>query len=191
MIPGEIRTERLLLRPFRDDDFEALHDIHSREEVARFLYWEPRFEAETRRVLRLKMDRPAMDTDGNGLDYAVELSASGALVGDVTLILRSSAHRQGEVGYVFHPDVAGNGYATEASRALLRVAFDDLRLHRVIGRLESGNHASARVLERVGMRREAHFVENEWIKGEWQSEIVYAILDAEWRAAAAQDPMQA
>jgi len=55
-------------------------------------------------------------------------------------------------------------------------------LHRVIGRVEARNIASARVLEKLGMRREAHFVENELVKGEWQSELVYAILDREWRS---------
>jgi RimJ/RimL family protein N-acetyltransferase len=187
----EIRTERLLLRPFRDADLAGLHAMHSLEEVARHLYWEPRSEEETRRVLARKMERPALVTDGECLDYAVELRATGALVGDVSLILRSRAHRQGEIGYVFHPDHAGNGYATEASRALLALGFADLDLHRLIGRLEAANGASARVLERLGMRREAHLVENEWVKGEWQSEIVYAMLQAEWRGMARQDPVQA
>jgi RimJ/RimL family protein N-acetyltransferase len=54
----------------------------------------------------------------------------------------------------------------------------------VIGRVEPRNHASARVLEKLGMRREAHFVENELIKGEWQSELVYALLEREWRDGA-------
>ena len=63
-----------------------------------------------------------------------------------------------------------------------RIAFDDLGLHRVIGRLEARNAASARVLEKLGMRLEAHLVENEWVKDEWQSELVYAILDREWRS---------
>ena len=74
----------------------------------------------------------------------------------------------------------GNGYATEAARPLLDWAFGDLALHRVIGRTEARNTGSARVLEKLGMRREAHLVENEWVKGEWQSELVYAILDREW-----------
>jgi RimJ/RimL family protein N-acetyltransferase len=65
---------------------------------------------------------------------------------------------------------------------LLQLAFDEFGLHRVIGRLEPRNAASARLLERLGMRQEAHFVENEFVKGEWQSEAVYAILDREWRA---------
>ena len=54
----------------------------------------------------------------------------------------------------------------------------------MIGRLEPRNAPSAKVLERLGMRLEAHLVENEWVKGEWQSELVYAILEREWRARA-------
>ena len=56
-------------------------------------------------------------------------------------------------------------------------------MHRVVGRLEARNAASARVLERLGMRQEAHMIEHEYVKGEWQSEVVYALLDREWRAA--------
>jgi RimJ/RimL family protein N-acetyltransferase len=92
----------------------------------------------------------------------------------------SAEHRQGEIGFVFHPDHHGRGYATEAAAALLALAFDALRVHRVIGRLEARNAASARVLERLGMRKEAELVENEYVKGEWQSEVVYALLDREW-----------
>jgi RimJ/RimL family protein N-acetyltransferase len=59
-------------------------------------------------------------------------------------------------------------------------------MRRIVGRLEPRNVASARVLEKLGMRREAHLVENEWLRGEWQSELVYALLEAEWRAAQSQ-----
>ena len=82
-----------------------------------------------------------------------------------------------------HPDHQGHGYATEAAEAMLALAFDTYGLHRVTGRLEPRNTASARVLERLGMRKEAHLIENEWVKGEWQSEAVYAILAREWRQA--------
>jgi RimJ/RimL family protein N-acetyltransferase len=106
------------------------------------------------------------------------------MVGDVVLEWISRRHRQGEIGYIVHPDHHGRGYATEACRPLLRVAFEEMGLHRVVGRLDARNTASARVLEKLGMRREAHLVENEWVKEEWQSEVVYAILDREWRALA-------
>jgi RimJ/RimL family protein N-acetyltransferase len=76
----------------------------------------------------------------------------------------------------------GKGYATEATRPLVDFAFASIGLHRVCGRLEPRNTGSARVLEKLGMRREAHFVENEWVKGEWQSEVVYAVLSREWQS---------
>ena len=65
---------------------------------------------------------------------------------------------------------------------MVALAFGTYDLHRVYGRLEARNTASARVLEKLGMRQEAHLVENEWVKGEWQSELVYALLARERRA---------
>ena len=114
------------------------------------------------------------------------LAASGEftfVVGDVTLIYRSEAHGQGEVGWAIHPDHQGNGYATEASRAMLGLAFDGLGLHRVVARCDGRNTASVAVMERLGMRKEAHFVENEFVKGEWSDELVFAILRTEWAAS--------
>jgi RimJ/RimL family protein N-acetyltransferase len=88
---------------------------------------------------------------------------------------------------MFDPAHQGRGYATEASRALVAHAFEHYGVHRVYGRLEPRNEASARVLEKLGMRREAHLIENEWVKGEWQSEAVYALLAREWTANSARD----
>ena len=180
---GPLETERLLLRPYTPDDFDALLAMHSRPDVARYLYWEPRTEAEVRTTLEKKVASRAIRSEGDVLAFAVVLKATDEVVADVVLQLISEEHRQGEVGFIVHPDHQGHGYATEASRALLRLGFEDLKLHRVIGHLEARNAASARVLEKIGMRREAHFVENEYVKGEWQSGIVYAILDREWRSA--------
>lgn len=180
---GPLETERLLLRPFTFDDFDVLFAMHSRPEVARYLYWAPRNEAEVRTVLEKKVVSRAIRSEGDVLAFAVVLKTTDEVVADVVLQLVSEEHRQGEIGYIVHPDHQGHGYATEACWAILRLAFDDLKLHRVVGHLEARNAASARVLEKLGMRREAHFVENEYVKGEWQSEIVYAILEHEWRRA--------
>jgi RimJ/RimL family protein N-acetyltransferase len=80
------------------------------------------------------------------------------------------------------PAPPGEGFATEAAGALIAWAFGSAGLHRAFGRTEARDAASARVLEKLGMRLEAHFVENEWVKGEWQSELVYAVFDREWTA---------
>ncbi len=180
-LSGPVETERLLLRPFAAGDFDAVFAMQSRPDVARYLYWEARTEAEVRTALEKKIAGVAIHSEGDVLFLAAVLKTTNELVGDVVLEWVSQQHRTGEVGYIVHPDHQGRGYATEAVGVLLRVAFDELDLHRVVGRVEARNAPSARVLEKLGMRREAHLVENEYVKGEWQSELVYAILDREWR----------
>ncbi len=93
-------------------------------------------------------------------------------------------HRQGEIGGSLHPDVHGRGYASEVYGALLELAFTHYDLHRVCARCDGRNAASVRSLEKAGLRQEAHFVQNEFVKGEWTDEIVLAILQSEWRADA-------
>lgn len=155
--------------------------MHSRADVARYLYWHPRTEAEVRATLEKKVASRAIRSEGDVLAFAVVLKATNEVVADVVLQLISEEHRQGEIGFIVHPDHQGHGYATEASRALLQLAFEHLKLHRLAGHLEARNEASARVLEKLGMRREAHFIENEYVKGEWHSGLIFAILDREWR----------
>jgi RimJ/RimL family protein N-acetyltransferase len=180
-----LATERLVLRPFTGGDFDALYAIHSDAEVARYLYNGPRDAAEVRGLLARKIEGATLSAEGDWLSAAVVLRETDDVVGDIALQLVSREHSLGELGFVFNPEHHGRGYATEAAAVFLRVAFEDFGLHRVIGRTEARNTASARVLEKIGMRREAHLVENEFVKGEWQSELVYALLDREWRAAPA------
>jgi len=158
--------------------------MQSDAEVARYLYWDPRTAAEVREILARKSRYTALRAPGDDLVFAVELRSGGEVVGDCGLHWNDDEHRQGEIGFIVNPAHQSHGYATEAGREVLRIAFEQTGLHRVVGRLEARNTASAQVLEKLGMRREAHLIENEWVKGEWQSEVVYALLDREWRAAA-------
>lgn len=148
--------------------------------MARFLYWEARDLEGSREMLDQRVRRVALREEGDLLDLAVTLRESGQVIGQALLIWTSRQHEQGEIGYVLHPDYHGKGYAPEASREMLRLGFEELGLHRIVGRLDGRNTASARVLEKLGMRREAHLVENELVKGEWTDEVVYAMLGSEW-----------
>jgi RimJ/RimL family protein N-acetyltransferase len=181
MVPPCLKTERLLLRPFEEGDLDAVAALEADEGVVRWLYEGPKTRDESRAGLARKIDRRAMRSEGDGVALAAVTRQAGAFVGDFSLWLASAAHEQGEMGFVVAPAQQGRGYATEAAMALLGVAFEEVGMHRVVGRLEARNRASARVLEKVGMRQEAHLVENEWVKGEWQSELVYAMLAREWR----------
>jgi RimJ/RimL family protein N-acetyltransferase len=128
-----METERLLLRPFQAGDFDALLAIHSRPDVARYLYWEPRTGEEVGAVLEKKINGRTMRSEGDSLSFAVVLKANDQMIGDVSLLWQSVQHGTGEIGFAFHPDHQGRGYATEAARAVLRFAFEELELHRVIG----------------------------------------------------------
>jgi RimJ/RimL family protein N-acetyltransferase len=176
-----IRTERLLLRPLDPiADIDAVHAYQSREDVCRYVPAVPRGREEVATWLAGRAS--TVDAEGQALGLAVVVRETGTLIGDVMLFYRSAEHRSGEIGYVFNPEHHGNGYATEACRALLALAFDGLQLHRVTARIDARNDASAAVLRRLGMRQEAVLVENEWFKGEWSTEIDFAILEAEWRS---------
>lgn len=175
-----IRTERLLLRPLDPaTDVDAAHTYQSDADVCRYIPYTPRTREQV--TERLINARSTIDEPGQVMSLALELAATGELIGDVVLMFHSAEHRSGEVGYVLNPEHQGNGYATEAVRALLALAFDGLDLHRVVGRIDARNDASAGVLRRAGMRQEAHLRENEWFKGEWTDEVVFAILADEWR----------
>ncbi len=180
-----IRTERLLLRPYTHGDVDALYAYQRLPEVHRYLYTEPRTRAEVEAIVAERAGSAVPAEAGQGAALVAELAQTGELVGDVLLFWHSQEHKQGEVGYVFNPAFHGRGLATEAVGALLRLGFEGLGMHRIAGRLDGRNTASARVLERAGLRREAHLVENEFVKGEWTDELIYGILRREWEAGQA------
>ena len=175
-----LETSRLTLRPFAPGDLEAMNAMRADAEVARYLYEEPLSEAEARDLLSRKIAGTSWAAEGDWLSVAVVERASGTTVGDLAFHWASERDRTAEIGFILDPRQQGKGFATESARALIDWAFTSAGFHRVIGRTEARNTASARVLEKLGMRLEAHLVENEWVKGEWQSELVYAVLDREW-----------
>lgn len=185
-VESSIVTERLVLRPYTLDDLEDLYSIQSRPDVVRYLYWEVRGHDEVREVLERKIEQTRLAQDDDVLVLAVTMpGAEGTntgVIGEVVLWLRSIEHRQGEIGFVLHPDFQGRGFAAEAATAVLDLAFGTLKLHRVYGRTDGRNIASASLMRRLGMRQEAHFVHNEIFKGEWGDEVYFAILEDEWRA---------
>lgn len=175
-----IRTKRLLLRPLTVSDVDALLAYRSRPDVCRYVPFEPMDRQVINERLATHWATTELTAEGQALTLGIELAHTGDLVGDVVLFWHSQEHRGGEIGYVLNPELAGHGYATEAAHALLRLGFDDLSLHRVIARLDERNEPSARLARRLGMRQEARLVRNELFKGEWTTELDFAMLADEW-----------
>ncbi|UPK73420.1 GNAT family N-acetyltransferase [Nocardioidaceae bacterium SCSIO 66511] len=175
-------TDRLLLRPVRDDDIEPMLGYHT---DARVLEWLIKTEIEPG---EFRKNRLASIDDPR--DYSVVAELDGRVIGDGSLEITdgmgqgNAAEAQGcqaMLGYILDPAFAGNGYATEIARELLVMAFDDLGLRRVTAGCFADNHASARILEKIGMRREEYGVKDSWHhEYGWIDGCSYAILREEW-----------
>lgn len=176
-----IDTERLRLRPFTRGDVEAVLSYRSREDVTHFLYDDPMSREAVAEAIQARVGREGFADEGDKIFLAVERLSDGAMMGETSMILRSTHSRQVEIGYILHPDYHGEGYATEAARMLLAMAFGGAGAHRVFARCHAQNTGSRRVMERIGMSIEAHFREHQFVKGRWDEELVCAILEDRWR----------
>ncbi|WP_419996395.1 GNAT family N-acetyltransferase [Streptomyces boninensis] len=180
-----ITTERLTLRPFRADDANDLADRHAYQslpEVARYLYRPPLTREACAKSIAAHAAGTRWQSDDDALLLAVTRTSEPGVLGEVVLTLRNAHARQAEIGWIFHPAWAGKGYATEAARALTNEAFTTLGVHRVYARLDALNKGSANICERLGMRREAHLIDNDLDGDRWGSEYIYALLAREWRS---------
>jgi RimJ/RimL family protein N-acetyltransferase len=176
-----LRTGRLVLRTMTSDDVDDVHAYQSRADVCRYLMFEPRTRDEVAEKVAKFSAAHALNGDGDFWQLAIERSSEpGQVIGDVYFTVKSVANAAGEIGWTLHPSFSGQGYMTEAASAVLEIAFGRLGLHRVRAELDSRNDASAALCRRLGMREEAHFVENLWFKGAWGDTAVYGILDREW-----------
>jgi RimJ/RimL family protein N-acetyltransferase len=175
------RTERLVLRPFRHGDETDVLAYRSRPDVVRYMPTEPLPASGTVAFVAERIPAIQIQADDDKIILAVE--HDGRVIGDLLIRAAQMAARQAEIGWAFNPEYHGRGLATEAARELLVLAFGDLGMHRVFAQLDPRNAASARLCERLGMRREAHFRQDIWFKGEWGDTAVYALLATEWRTS--------
>lgn len=181
-------TERLVVRaPAPRTTSTTSPAMKSDPQVVRWVPYEPRTRDKVASRLAETLDPPPFDADARHRQLAVQ-TRQGEFVGELTLILASVADGRVEVGYRLPSPQQGHGYATEALRALLGPAFDGLGAHRAIAQSELLNPASARVMRRCGMRREALFWHHDVVKGEWPDLEVHALLAQEWREGSSSIP---
>jgi len=176
-----ITTDRLVLRSFLPSDVDDVLAYRSQPDVVRYIPGEPKTHEQVVDMVAHSATAGLIDDRHTHVTLAVDLG--GRVIGDVMLALNGldgSDGKQVELGWVFTPDVQGQGYATEAARALAEVAFAEIGAHRVWAQLEPENTASSRICERLGMRREAYFEKGSWFKDQWTDLAIYAIRADEW-----------
>jgi aminoglycoside 6'-N-acetyltransferase len=176
--PLPLTTGRLTLRLYRPEDLEPVLGYYGDAEVARYLLDEPWTREDAERQIARRIARTGISEPGSAIALVVE--HEGEVVGDVALWTTGDTVSRGEVGWVFHPAHTGQGFATEAVRAVLGLAFDYYGMHRVVAQLDARNVRSARLCERLGMVQEGHLRRDWWSKGEWTDTLVYGMLAEEW-----------
>jgi len=186
-----LTTERLLLRPQRDDDAAALFTVFADREVTR--YWStppwPSIEHAQRLIAR---ENEAMAA-GKSIRLAITRRGDPALIGTCTLFAWVPGCRRAEVGYALARPVWGQGFMHEALTALLDHGFTAMDLHRVEADIDPRNTASARSLERLGFTREGLLRERWIVDGEVSDSAMYGLLRPDWmaRRAAPNTPLEA
>jgi len=178
-VEATILTERLSIRRLALGDAEAVFNYRSDPMISRYQNWEPESVGEVQKFI-VGLDEIGVDTPGQWYQLGLSVRDSGELAGDCGIHVQVHDPRQVEVGITLAREFQGGGLATEALSAVFGYLFTTLEKHRVFGSVDPRNAASLALLERVGMRREAHFVESLWFKGDWADDVIYAILRREY-----------
>ena len=176
-----IETSRLIMRRFRDADLVPFAAYRNDPQVARYQSWVGITDTEAVAFIAEQREARA-GVSGAWLQIALELREGGPLVGDCALKTDAEDGRLGEIGYSLARAYQGRGLASEAVAALLDYAFGVLQMHRIVAQVDCENTPSVALLERLGFRREGHFIRNAWFKGKWADEYLYAMLAADWTA---------
>jgi RimJ/RimL family protein N-acetyltransferase len=168
----QLETQRLIIRDFNYEDWIDVHKYASRHDVAEFMIWGPNSEDETKAYIeqQIMKQQSAERTD---FEFGVILKETNALIGGCGIYIKD---RSAEIGYCFNPEYWGSGYATEASKAMLKLGFNNFNVHRVFATCRPGNIPSANVLKRIGMKQEGHLREHMYHKGRYHDSLLFSIL---------------
>lgn len=184
-----IDTDRLLLRSFERADTPSVSRYHTLPGVQRYVERATRYPEEVAAAVEIMRGQTALQRPGDTLTMAMVRKGDRALIGHVSLHWSDATAGQGEVRFVIDPAMAGNGYLSEALSALFDLAFGHFRIHRLLVRCDGRNHHSAKLMQKLGMRLEAHYREHALFQGEWDEELHFAILDREWQASTKVRPL--
>jgi len=177
-----LETMRLILRTFRDNDLEAFLAYRNDPLISRYQGWELPYTQRMAQDFIEEMKKSKPGYSWHWYQFALELKSDGAMIGDCGFHLLEADRRQAEIGFTVARRYQGLGYGSEAVVRLLGYLFEEMELHRVQASCDPENLSSVGLLDRVGLRREGHFLENYWSRDHWSDEYWYAILRREWDA---------
>ena len=174
-----LTARQIVLRRMQAADAPLLYAYRSLPEVARYQDWLPHDIDEVQGLARSQADiEPG--TPGTWLQLIIVRREDGEVVGDCGILFPGGAHASPELGIALRPDHRSRGYATCATRLMLEHLFDARKVHRVVARTDPRNLPSIAVLQRLGMRQEAHLRRSHWHRDQWVDDMIFAMLAEEW-----------
>jgi RimJ/RimL family protein N-acetyltransferase len=176
-----IFTRHTIIRKFDPKDASDILEFSLAADfwLARNISWEPSMDSIVEYYEQMKDIYP--DSYAKWLDLVIELKEINKIVGSVGIGFLKEDKRQAMVGCLLSCEYQGQGIASEALMAIISFGFRNMGFHRVYARTGKLNRASWKLMERVGMRREAHFRKSHTVINDWDDEYVYAILAEEWK----------
>ncbi len=176
-----LKTDRLLLREFVENDWQAVLAYQQNSDYLKYYEWTERSAEDAREFVAMFLDQQ-QEKPRLKRQLALTLKSTGRLIGSCGIRMESRDSHEADLGFEVDPDFWGQGYASEAARAIVRYGFDELRLHRIWAWSNADNMGSRRVLEKLGLRQEGRLRDKEFFKGRWWDTLIYAILKHEWQA---------
>lgn len=174
-----ISTERLALRDIGIFDAESIFKYRSNPQIYKFQSWKPETVEEVREFINEKIAKIPNIPD-TWYQLGICLKETDELIGDIGIHFIDSDNLQAEIGFTLSLEHQCKGYATEAIIAVIDYLFNNLKKHRIIASVDPRNIKSIALLERIQMRKEAHFKKSFWFDNEWADDVIYAILKEEW-----------
>jgi aminoglycoside 6'-N-acetyltransferase len=183
-----LETERLIMRPMQISDVNDLLEYQSHPDIVRYIPWPERTreQAVAAAEKTLALGKQALVEEGDFLVLVWELKnipefagSAGKVIGQSNMALKSVNDQCADIGWVTHQDFHRRGFALEATQTLMKYAFENFGLHRIIADIDTRAPFSAALAEKLGMRREAEFKGAEFFKGAWCDMWLYAILKHE------------
>lgn len=175
-----LETDRLILRDFREDDWQAVNEWAADPAVLKYEPSGPETELETKdhikKILARQKEQPRVS-----YQFAIINKPEEKLIGHIGITKKSIESKEAEIGYILNHKYWNQGYMTEAACGVVKFGFSQLGLHRITASCDPGNTGSYRVMEKAGMQREGCLREHEFWKGDWRDSLLYAILEQEWR----------
>jgi RimJ/RimL family protein N-acetyltransferase len=162
------------------NDARDIFSYRSQPDIYRFQSWQPKTISDVEQFIGSQIvDEPNLPNTWYQLSICK--FDSGELLGDCGIHFLEKESSQVEIGVTLKKEAQGLGYATETLKLVFNFVFGELKKHRIFGSVDPNNRASIRLMERMRMRKEAHFVESLWFNNRWSDDIVYAILAREWK----------